>query len=273
MRELTALANSRGVPGQNVCQDRAAVKDPPVPETQSKVAYGLNLDGAVGGNAPNTCAHKEFTSPTGDAGIDNQMWRVIGCVEGYRTEFFDDYRMTEMRRNTRPLLINVTGIDDERNDPEVMVTVGNGTDPMVVDTAGVPLPNGSYVMGDSPKPPVTVKGRIVDRVLTTDAFDTTYFVATEVRGGRLRLELTSDGGAKGLLAGYYDALSWSRTRTAAGQYAVKYSCPALHEAVTRLADGYPDPVTGKCTGISFAINVIAKPAYVFPPEKSAGAKP
>jgi hypothetical protein len=145
---------------------------------------------------------------------------------------------------------------------------------MVVDTLGVPLPNGSYVMGVNPKPPVTVKGKIVNGVLTTDPFDTTYNVAIEtstVRGARLRLELTPDGGAKGLIAGYYDVKSWVSDpsgRSAAGQYAIKYSCPAFHEGAWRMADGYPDPQTGKCTAISYAMNVIAKPAYVFPPEST-----
>jgi hypothetical protein len=276
MRELNQLSDSRGVPGLNSCRNPTAVKDPPFPETQSKTAYGLNLDGAVGGNAPNTCAHKEFVSPTGEPGVDNNLWRLLACVEGYRTEFFDDYRNTEMRRNQRPILVNVTGIDDERNDPEVMVTFGNGTDPMVVDTAGLPLANGSYIMGVSPKPPVTVKGKIVNGVLTSDPFDTTYNASIEtstVRGARLRLELTPDGGAKGLIAGYYDVKSWvsdPQGRNSASQYANKYSCPAFNEGAWRLADGYPDPQTGKCTAISFAMSVIAKPAYIFPAE---GAKP
>jgi hypothetical protein len=134
------------------------------------------------------------------------------------------------------------------------------------------------VLGSNPKAQATVKGRIVNGVLTTDPFELTYFVGIEtsyVRGGRLRLELTPDGGAKGLLAGYYDVRSWVSDpsgRSPAGQTSVKYSCPAFNEGAWRLADGFPDE-TGKCTALSFAMNVIAKPAYVFPPEKSGGAKP
>src|SRR5690606_31594025 len=41
-------------------------------------SYGLNLDGKVGPN--------DFTHPDGTPGIDNQLYRAIGCLNGYRTD-------------------------------------------------------------------------------------------------------------------------------------------------------------------------------------------
>ena len=61
----------------------------PYLEPQGKTGIGLNLDGKIGPN--------DFTSPTGETGIDNQLYRAIGCVAGFRgpdgayTFFQNDY--------------------------------------------------------------------------------------------------------------------------------------------------------------------------------------
>src|SRR5580698_5977029 len=49
----------------------------PFHEEQSKVSYGLNLDGKVG--------QHDFVSPEGEQGVDNQLYRVIGCIANYRS--------------------------------------------------------------------------------------------------------------------------------------------------------------------------------------------
>ena len=59
----------------------------PFYEPQSKIAIGLDLDGKNDAN--------DFKSPDGKiAGIDNQIYRVFGCVGNYRGPFPD--------RNHRP---------------------------------------------------------------------------------------------------------------------------------------------------------------------------
>ena len=46
---------------------------------EGKISYGLNLDGRIGPN--------DFTSPEGEKGVDNNMFRAIGnspaALEGY----------------------------------------------------------------------------------------------------------------------------------------------------------------------------------------------
>src|SRR5579871_1572366 len=41
------------------------------------IALGMNLDGKVGPN--------DFTSPDGEPGIDNQLYRALGCIYSYRS--------------------------------------------------------------------------------------------------------------------------------------------------------------------------------------------
>ena len=45
-------------------------------EPQGPNALGLNLDGKVDSD--------DFTSPEGVPGIDNQLYRVLGCINSYR---------------------------------------------------------------------------------------------------------------------------------------------------------------------------------------------
>ena len=47
----------------------------------------------------------------------------------------------------------------------------------------------------------------------------------------------------------------------------QFSCPALYEAMNRLADGYKDPATGKCTALSSAFNIRVVRTFIMPPEE------
>ena len=54
---------------------------------KGKYGYGFNLDGTTDGHAtPKSCAHQKFTAPNGTPAIDNQMYRIIGCVYGFRSD-------------------------------------------------------------------------------------------------------------------------------------------------------------------------------------------
>ena len=67
--------------------DRTYVRNPmpfdrPLQRTvQSTRAFGLDLDAGAKGDS---CAQPEFVSPTGEAGIDNQEYRAMGCAAEWR---------------------------------------------------------------------------------------------------------------------------------------------------------------------------------------------
>ena len=66
-----------GPGGENVCQNPRAFLDdlrhPPHRGIQSRVAYGLNLDGTSDGRAtPVSCEHPKFEGLNGEAAVDNQ---------------------------------------------------------------------------------------------------------------------------------------------------------------------------------------------------------
>jgi hypothetical protein len=137
-------------------------------EAQGRISYGLNLDGKIGAN--------DFTSPEGEKGIDNQLYRVIGCIGHYRTmgtiNHFENLFMRSYE-DTR-IVIELADVDDLTNDPDVNVTIYRGGDTMLADATG----EGFIPGGTQPvdlrwgKEYVShLKGRIVDGELITDPAD------------------------------------------------------------------------------------------------------
>jgi hypothetical protein len=250
---------------------------------EGKTSYGMNLDGDVDGKATaNTCAHGNFTGNTGEAGVDNQVYRILGCTFGWRSSGYMENNAASERRDSSHgiLLIEATNVDDTMNDADVTVGFYRNLDSLPKDSKGQILPNGSYRADTSGRYAATTRGRIVNGVLTTDAVDAHLpFFGTGVerhmfiKGMRLQLNVGGEAVKKGMIAGYHDLENWWGYMQRIGSgYAVtmQASCPALREATEKYADGYPDPKTGKCTALSSAYNLTMVPAFVIhPPRQSA----
>jgi hypothetical protein len=236
-----------------------------------KTADGLNLDGKSGG--------QNFTSPDAQPGVDNQLWRAIGCTKIFRASNDAGLAKATVMSGRAPTLVEVHGIDDDRNDPDVTVTIVASTDPLRRDARNSVLPWSSYAVDPDPRLKATTKGRIVDGVLSADPVDIHLAykeqivdAPRDIRGARLRLKLNADGSADGGIYGYYTLESfWDSVRqmTQAGANVNGISCPSMHQAIYRLADGIPDPRTRRKTAISSAIRFVAVPAFA---TASAGAQ-
>jgi len=269
----------RGPNGEDVCWNPTLVKDPPLRTVKGPVSYGFNLDGNANGRAtPKTCAHENFIGVDGTPGVDNQMYRLLGCHYGWRRNGVLDTFGNEERRNSGRgvILMEITGVTDPRNSPEVEVAFYRAIDPFPIDSAGRILPYASYRVDTNngkPRYGTRTKGKIVDGVLTTEPvhaklpfYGNSAYAEMDLKDLTITLDLTvgPDGKVNGLAGGYYDFDKW-------WEYMLKiefliatgdWSCPALYEAAKRLADGYPDPVTGQCTAISSAFKIDALPAFI-----------
>ena len=97
---------------------------------QGSTGLGLNLDGKVGPN--------DFTSPLGDKGIDNQLYRAIGCTRNFRadgeTAILTPQWRVKGRYNT--YVIEITDVDDLQNDNDVTITTYRGMDKLIGDATG-----------------------------------------------------------------------------------------------------------------------------------------
>ena len=273
----------RGPQGQDVCMNPTLIKDPPLRTVEGKLGYGDNLDGTTDGHATaKSCAHQKFTSPDGQTGIDNQLYRLVGCTAGWRKGGMVELNANEVRGTSGlgMILIEITGVKDPRNSDNVTVTFYRSIDQYALDSTGKPLPSSSYrieTVNGKPRYADSLKGTIKDGVLDTERGDvrlpyhgTSHFMHPVIKDMALHLKIAPDGdSATGMVTGYYDVEQFMYSVGGIGQIiqTAQVSCPAMYVAAHELADGYPDPKTGKCTMLSSAFNIKAYSAFVLHPEK------
>ncbi|HIN89850.1 MAG TPA: hypothetical protein EYN04_04350, partial [Porticoccaceae bacterium] len=245
-------------------------------EVEGEISWGLNLDGEVGPN--------DFVHPNGSPGIDNEVYRAVGCVIGFRgpdgVEFiFQNKAIVDERYNR--MMVELTEVDDLENDDNVTVTVYRGMDRLLTDATGSRVMPGGTQRVDrrwGQNLIRQVEARIVDSVLITEPIGDLIIPWQNLsvpsiqlfRDARFELDLSAEG-ATGLLAGYADVDTWyyqlirndSTHHLSNGQI----SGISLYKALRRLADAYPDPETGENTAISTALDI--KMTQVFIADESA----
>lgn len=250
----------------------------PVPykELKSKIGLGRNLDGEVEGKATaNTCAHEQFVDPAGVPGIDNQLYRVLGCHAGWKKggpliAFQDDYIITDSKFFR--ILLEVSGVDDAVNDPEVLVSVYRGRDDLVRDDlTGRPVPWQTQTVDDRHPEFITRhRGHIKEGVLhTQDGFIRTPMIRVTTPSdfridGHFEINLAGDR-AEGMLVGYHNVETfWKDYRHSGmgGASVVVQTGPGTYKALRRYADGDRDPATGQCRAISAAYSIRATAVFL-----------
>jgi hypothetical protein len=247
----------------------------PFYEAGGPIALGMNLDGKVGPH--------DFTSPDGVKGIDNQLYRALGCVESYRAGYNDLFDNSEFEKEDyNRILIELTGVQDLENSPHVSVTIYRGLDSLLTDATGNDfLPGGTEHIDArfGRKFIQHLEGKITDGVLTTEPHDITFPWATfdlpadeYMRAARFQLRLTPTR-AEGLIGGYADIETWylqtMKSEPTHHQSYGKLSQSSLYKAFRRLADAYPDPKTGANTAISSALRVQFVQVFVLHPQNRA----
>lgn len=268
--------DNRGPNGELANYNPQMVEDPlPFSELTTTIGYGLNLDGTSDGHSTaKTCKHEKFTDPSGEK-VDNQIARVLGCVHGFRIpDNAPSFGSTELINSTVDRrLIEITGVVDERNDPDVEVAIYKGRDVIVrAAEADKFVPFQSQRI-DERFPQYTSKthGRIVDGVLITDPIPSAHIAKGnstrdvneyDLKDMTLRLRLTGDG-AEGILAGYESIDTFWQTHSKSVVSGLSaFSSASLYKAFYRYADGYPDPATGQCTRISVTYKIKATRAMI-----------
>ena len=240
-------------------------------EIEGELSWGLNLDGEISDN--------DFTHPNGERGIDNEVYRAVGCIIGFRgpdgVEYiFQNKAIAEQVYNR--MMFEITGIDNLANDDEVTVTVYRGVDRLLTDATGENVMPGGTQRIDLRWGKELVRqttGRIVESELTTDPIEDVVIpwmnlgvpTVQIIRDFRLQLTL-SPTGAEGVVAGFADVETYykqlirndSTHHLSNGQI----SGISLYKALRRLADAHPDPETGENTAISTALDVKLAQVYI-----------
>lgn len=283
------MSLARGPGNENVCLNPFSIKDPQFLTVEGKMSFGANLDGDSTGQAiaGKTCAHENFSGVWGEAGVDNQMYRLLGCIYGFREDGIFEINANEMR-GTSGLgitLIEVTDVDDARNDEDVTLTVYRSVDQFALDPNGQPLPFTTYRIDVSPdglqRYGHKAKGRIKNGHITSDPADIRFpfygnynFMHPIIKGASVDLEVSEDGKKiTGFVNGYYDVEQFVYHATGVGAVisTAGYSCPGLAEYAWKLADGHPDE-SGKCTTLSSSFRVTGYAAFVKKPSQQVSQK-
>lgn len=255
----------------------------PYYEVQGKVGRGMNLDGKVDEN--------DYVDPdTGEKGIDNQIYRTVGCTFNYRDGQTSTLTPQWRRSSYNIFVIELTDVDSLSNDDDVTVTTYRGKDRLITDATGQEyLPGGTQTLDTrwGKRYIQAFKGKIKDGVLTTEAKDLIMPAASiyAPRDGApdiiyrdIRFQLTlTDTQASGYMGGYADVWTWyyhsHKTRDSRHQAYGGTAGPTLYRALMKNADAYPDE-KGQNTAISTALDV--KFVHVFvqhPGAQVAGVVP
>lgn len=241
---------------------------------EGEVAAGINLDGKVGKG--------DFTGPDGSRGVDNRLWRAVGCVSAFRENSKNEIAHKTMMSARAPTVIELRGVDSLQDDPDVSVTVLAVNEALTRDGRGESLARATFTPVADPRLRATVKGRIAGGVLTTDPVDLMLNYKEQIidaprhiRGARLRATFGKDGSIEGSMYGYYTLDSYYDSieqMTQNGANLSQVSCPGIRRAIDRLADGYRDPKTGRYSAISSAYDFIGVRAFLAMPQQTASTE-
>jgi hypothetical protein len=293
-RRLSQTVNTAS-DGRNLCLNpEAGLPDPnwrTVTGSNVRVG-GIDLDGrgATGGKVAASCGQKDFLGTDGKPGVDNQFYRVVGCMTGFQSNGAANGFQTEMLTGSWGILIALGKVDSLTNDPDVEVTISANADPIQLSADRKPLAFATYAVDRDPRYRAITRGRIVGGVLTIDPADVRLhnvvngaYTDRVLRDARLRLVVNPDGSLEGYLAGYtpvdamYDVQFGARSaKTAKGELAPErarlntsmgragalgYTCHGAYYAMKQAADGHPD-AQGHCTSISTQYRIKLIPAFV-----------
>ena len=278
----------RGPSGPNICLHPTAEPDPGHLVGQSKTQLGLNLMAEGGMPSALACGDAQIVSPETGENVQNQFTRVDACAPAFQ-RFYSGNGDTDSRlivQGSQTILIEVRGVRDLKDSPDVTVGIYAGDEPAVVDHAGRVLSDATYQPVDDEKFQAVVRGQIKDGVLITDFTDLRLLIDHSIsqldrsrhevdwKSARLRLKFNPDGTLSGLLGGYTDWQLMYRLKTrggtqslnnamgVVGEVVAQYQCSGYYNALQRMADGYRDPQTGQCTRISTAYELKAVPAFI-----------
>src|SRR5262249_14752435 len=137
---------------------------------------GFDLDGTDSSKGDvHTCAHRDFPARDGSRGIDNQHWRLVGCTAGFQP-FHSGIREGRFGRKSQggifiseedhPILVQISGVDDRKNDDDVTVRFFSSAEPLSLDATSDVVPYASMsVLADEKYWSPPARGKIVDGVL------------------------------------------------------------------------------------------------------------
>lgn len=260
----------------------AAVVDPELNSVTGNIAYGFDLDGK-GSDDPDG-----FLEPdTGNVGIDNQLFRALGCSRAFRgtkeeSGAFWDFVWVTVKDTMPAWLMTIEGEDLDSDGP-VKIIFDRALEHAKSNPDGDTRPYMTYRVDPDPRSHNEFRGEIKEGVLSITEparfsmlQSIMYAPEINLRETHLRMNIHDNGNIEGFIGGYqpwreiYFGLAWGGT---AAEVTVTGELPGLFYLLQRHADALPDPQTGENTEISAAYRLQAVPAFHVNPIEAQAAVP
>jgi hypothetical protein len=267
------LVMTRGNGKDNVYTNPTSAPDPGLKLVQSKYSYGFDLDGKAGKGS--------FLDPeTKKPGIDNQLYRVMGCIRSFRglpppgrPSLAEN--LWDVLRDVVPAWVITVSGSDLSKDGDVTISFDRALERMTRDaTGGTAQADLTYQVDPDPRAHNELKGKIKNGVVTTTEPADVHmkedpYLLPEYNWTQAKMTFDTRPGVlrRGMIGGY---LPWRDLFYAVAnqghikEYATSIDVPAFYYALERNADADPDPVTKRNRRISTAYMIEAVPAFVVP---------
>jgi hypothetical protein len=238
---------------------------------EGRHAYGFDLDGK-GADQPHSFEDPE----TKEKGVDNALFRAIGCYTQYninlpvRPSYEESIWLTGL-----PVIpawiFTITGADLSK-DGDITVSFHKAIEHPRTGTDSKLLRDATYTIDPNPRSYGEFKGRIVGGVLTAaaDAMvlegETPVLTELNLKKAKLRLTIAKDGSVGGYIGGYQPFMDWW-FMAAFSETNPGVDLSTVYQHFQDYADAEPDPKTGKFRAISATYRIDALPAFAAPAPK------
>ncbi|MBY0510263.1 MAG: hypothetical protein K2P94_08920 [Rhodospirillaceae bacterium] len=275
------MVMTRGNGKDNVYQFPETAPDPMLKTVKGKHGLGFNLDGRKDKN--------DFVDPiTGEEGVDNQLYRAMGCIRSYRGlpppghPSQPEIHWDVLRNVMNAWIVTVTAENGFQQDGPVIVHFNRALQPITRAASGNVQPDMSYRLDPDPRTHNEFKGKLKEGMITTEAskftmkFDEYIIHEMDFDKAKMRLEVKPDGSLEGYIGGYqpWYTIYYGIARVAhIAEYAASVDAPGVYYALKKLADADPDPATGQNRAISTTWHIEAVRAFTVGENQSVQATP
>lgn len=275
------IVNRGRINGQpvNAYNNPQTVPDPKMRAVIGKKGFGFNLDGKESANS--------FEDPeTGEKGIDNEMFRALGCINNLRgnppLRSSDTEQWWHLIQDYQPAwLISITA-DDFTNDDDATIVFDRALEHPAWDANSDTRRNMTYRIDPDPRSHTELHGRIKDKVFHAATTERLFMVgdllvmpALELQKTHVRMKLKDDGSIDGFVGGYQQ---WKQVFFPIGaggnafEMNVAHDIPGIYYLLKKHADAEPDPKTGENTAISATWRIEGVPSFNVPIDPGKGYK-
>ncbi|MGE3476554.1 MAG: hypothetical protein AB7H70_12185 [Rhodospirillaceae bacterium] len=267
----------------NVFNNPQTIPDPKMKAVVGKAGYGFNLDGK-GADDP-----KAFQDPeTLEKGVDNQLFRAVGCLEGFRGSLANHptfwYWIWQTIRDSQPAwLVTVSG-DDLTKDGPVTFTFDRALEYMVSNSGGEARADVTYRIDPDPRSHNVFKGEIKNGVAYVTEHGNFKMLQNSwgvpelnIRNFHMRMKINKDRSMEAILGGYqpWHHLYFAFAHGGLSRETSTGSLAGIYHLLKNNADADPDPKTGQNRAISSSYHMKAVPVFAVQPEppKTTPPKP